>query len=157
MLTQAVLRRTGTFMIAEMGGLGAKAPILAALFIAATMASIGLPGFANFWGELTVFVSLAPLLKTAPWALAAAILGVVISAIYGLRAVAAVFHGEEGDAVKGKTFGDILAFERLAAAILLLALLAAGFFPAIVTDSVNGALAAFGRVAKASVEQTNAN
>ena len=36
----------------EMGGLAQKAPVLAAFFVAATFASIGLPGFANFWGEL---------------------------------------------------------------------------------------------------------
>lgn len=150
-LAQAVYRRTGTFTMADMGGLAAKAPVLAGLFVAASMASIGLPGFANFWGELTIFVSLKSLVNTCPWALAAAILGVVISAIYGLRAVAAVFFGDEGETVRNRSIADIAPAERLATVVLLVALLTAGFFPRIVTGSVNDTLAAFA-AAKASVQ-----
>ena len=53
-------RRPST--LAQMGGLAQKAPVLAAFFVAATLASIGLPGFANFWGEFTIFVALWHLL-----------------------------------------------------------------------------------------------
>src|SRR5579884_3010288 len=52
LLSTSIYHRTQTFDLAEMGGLAQKAPVLAAFFVAATFASIGLPGFANFWGEL---------------------------------------------------------------------------------------------------------
>ncbi len=91
-LGQAVYDRTGTFEMQKMGGIATKAPVLAAFFVAATMASIGLPGFANFWGELTIFTSLAQIQPA--WLLGAIVLSIVISAVYGLRAVAKIFYGK---------------------------------------------------------------
>ena len=90
LLATSIHHRTQTFDLAEMGGLAQQAPVLAAFFTAATLASIGLPGFANFWGELTIFVALW---KFSPWMTAAAVAGIVISAVYGLRAAARVFFG----------------------------------------------------------------
>jgi hypothetical protein len=85
LLATSIHHRTHTFDLAEMGGLAQKTPVLAAFFVAATLASIGLPGFANFWGELTIFVALW---KFSPGSPRLAVAGVVISAIYGLRAAA---------------------------------------------------------------------
>jgi NADH-quinone oxidoreductase subunit M len=62
LLATSIHHRTHTFDLSEMGGLAQKTPVLAAFFVAATMASIGLPGFANFWGELTVFVAAVEIL-----------------------------------------------------------------------------------------------
>src|SRR6185369_17284746 len=90
-----VHHRTHTFDMSEMGGLATKTPVLAAFFVAATLASIGLPGFANFWGELTIFVALW---KFSPLITALAVAGVVISAVYGLRSAARVFFGAPTDA-----------------------------------------------------------
>jgi NADH-quinone oxidoreductase subunit M len=87
LLSTSIYHRTQTFDLGQMGGLAQKAPVLAAFFVAATFASIGLPGFANFWGELAIFVSLW---KLSPWVTAGAVAGVIISAIYGLRAAANV-------------------------------------------------------------------
>jgi NADH-quinone oxidoreductase subunit M len=59
MLSTCIYHRSQTFDMQQMGGLATKAPVLAAFFVAATMASIGLPGFGNFWGEFTIFAALA--------------------------------------------------------------------------------------------------
>ncbi len=150
-LTQAVFKRTGTFVMADMGGLATKAPVLAALFVAATMASVGLPGFANFWGELTIFASLAHLVKSQPWVLVAALTGIIISAIYGLRAAAAVFFGPESETVKAAPARDIAFGERLAAGVLLVALVAVGFVPSLVTKPVDAALEKFKTAAPAAI------
>src|SRR5688572_19294714 len=87
LLSTSVYHRTQTFDLTEMGGLAQKTPILAAFFVTATMAGIGLPGLANFWGELTIFVAAW---KFSPLLTVLAVSGVVISAIYGLRAAAKV-------------------------------------------------------------------
>ena len=50
LLSSSIYDRTQTFDFGQMGGLAQKAPVLAAFFVAAIFASIGLPGFANFWG-----------------------------------------------------------------------------------------------------------
>jgi NADH-quinone oxidoreductase subunit M len=96
LLSTSVYHRTQTFDLFEMGGLAQKAPILAAFFVAATFASIGLPGFANFWGELTIFIALWQL---SPGVTVCAVAGVVISAIYGLRAAARIFFGQPTEAL----------------------------------------------------------
>jgi NADH-quinone oxidoreductase subunit M len=135
MLADIVEKRTGSADMDEIGGVGQRAPVLMAFFVAATMASIGLPGFANFWGELTIFVALWQ--SPTPWVVVPAIFGIVISAIYGLRAVAHVFMGEPRGEFNG---GDLTIGERIPALLLLGALFAVGFWPRMVSDSLNDAL-----------------
>ena len=138
-LSHSIYRRTGTLEFSENGGLAKRTPVLAALFVAATMAGIGLPGFANFWGELGVFTSLGSL---PVWKLLLVISGIVISAIYGLRAVAAIFFGPEPQAQRDAPIpaGDIVWAERLVVLLLLAASVAVGFWPRLLGDAVNARL-----------------
>lgn len=141
LLATSIHHRTHTFDLTEMGGLAQKTPVLAAFFVAASMASIGLPGFANFWGELTVFVALW---KFSPGMTAVAIAGVVISAIYGLRAVARVFFGPPSEPLQRVMAqhppADLDWLERLPALILLAALLFFGFYPRALSQPVDQAI-----------------
>jgi NADH-quinone oxidoreductase subunit M len=141
LLATCVHHRTQTFAMDEMGGLARRAPVLAAFFTAAIFAAIGLPGFANFWGELAIFVAL--------WhysaALAAvAVTGVVISAVYGLRAAARVLFGEPTEAydrVAAKfPVEDLRLGERIPALILLAALLFIGCWPRSMARSIDTAV-----------------
>jgi len=141
LLATSVHHRTHSFDLAEMGGLAQKTPVLAAFFVAATLASIGLPGFANFAGELTVFVALW---KFSPLLTAVAVAGVVISALYGLRAVARVFFGPASEQLQRVCAqhppADLDWREKLPALILLAALLFFGFFPKAISQPVDQAL-----------------
>jgi NADH-quinone oxidoreductase subunit M len=141
LLATSIHHRTHTFDMSEMGGLAQKTPVLAAFFVAATMASIGLPGFANFWGELTVFVALW---NFSHWITAVAVAGVIISAIYGLRAAARVFFGPATDSLNRVTAqhppADLEWSERIPALILLVALLFFGFFPKAISRPVDQVL-----------------
>jgi NADH-quinone oxidoreductase subunit M len=149
LLATSIHHRTHTFDMSEMGGLAQKTPVLAAFFVAASMASIGLPGFANFWGELTVFVALW---KFSPALTAVAVAGVVISAIYGLRAAARVFFGQPTEALQRVTAQhppvDIGWGERLPALLLLVALLFFGFYPKAISLPVDQALSTPATVAE---------
>ncbi|HVU15554.1 MAG TPA: NADH-quinone oxidoreductase subunit M [Candidatus Didemnitutus sp.] len=141
LLATSIHHRTRTFDLGEMGGLVRHAPVLAAFFVAATLAGLGLPGFANFWGELTIFVSLWPLSR---WVTAVAIAGVVISAVYGLRAAARVFFGPPTERFQQVAAQnpptDLEWSERIPAIILLAALLYLGFWPRAFSDAANEAL-----------------
>ncbi len=141
MLATAIFNRTRTYDMTEMGGLGPHAPLLSGFFVAASLASVGLPGFANFWGELTVFVSLW---HNYPWAVAPAVLGVVISAIYGMRAIARVFYGPETELFKktaaAGNIRDITMGERIPASILIIALAVIGLWPQSVSRDINDAV-----------------
>ena len=141
LLATSIHHRTHTFDLTEMGGLAQKTPVLAAFFVAGSIASIGLPGFANFWGELTVFVSLW---KFSPGLTAVAVAGVVISAVYGLRAVARVFFGPQTEQLQRvlaqHPASDLDWLERLPALILLATLLFFGFYPRALSLPVDQAL-----------------
>jgi NADH-quinone oxidoreductase subunit M len=140
MLSTCIYHRSQTFEMSAMGGLATKAPVLAAFFVAGTMASIGLPGFGNFWGEFTIFVALAETDMTK-WLVAPAAIGIVISAIYGLRAVAKIFFGQPSEGFEerlesGKIV-DLQHFEKLPACILIGGLLLTGIFPRFLSDGAD--------------------
>lgn len=139
MLSTTIYHRTGTYDMNVLGGLSKKAPVLTAFFLAAILANIGLPGFANFWGEILVFMSLW---EAYPWMVFPAVAGVVISAIYGLRAVANIFLGQPHESFQQKleNVKDMTLMERLPALILILGLLVVGFFPKYITEPLNNTL-----------------
>jgi NADH-quinone oxidoreductase subunit M len=141
LLSTSIYHRTQTYDLGEMGGLAQKTPVLAALFVTATFASIGLPGFANFWGELVIF--------TALWNFShgiavAAVTGVIISAVYGLRAAARVFFGPPTEAfakiVEEHPPTDLRWSERIPALWLLAVLLFIGFWPRSVSTPLDDTL-----------------
>ena len=141
LLSTSVHRRTHTFDMEQMGGLAQQAPLLAALFVAATFASIGLPGFANFWGELPIFVALW---KFSHALTVVALTGTVVSAVYGLRAAARVFFGPPSEAfarvAAAHPPADLSWGERLPAFLLVAALLFVGIWPKSFSDGINRAL-----------------
>ena len=140
MLSTCIYHRSQTFDMQSMGGLAARTPVLAAFFVAGTMASIGLPGFANFWGEFTIFAALAETEATR-WIVAPAAIGIVISAIYGLRAVANIFYGPPQAAfrrrLEDEAIQDMRHHEQFPAVVLVVALLIVGFFPRLLSDAAN--------------------
>ncbi len=116
--------RRHTRLIADLGGLWKSVPIMSGLFLAATFASIGLPGFSGFVGEFTALVGT---FVTRRWWAVAATAGVILAAVYLLWAYQRAFTGEpEGD---NATMQDI-SFRELVTVVPLLALsLFLGFYP----------------------------
>ena len=110
---------------------------------AMSVASIALPGpgLANFWAELSIFIAIY---QFKSWLIYAAVAGIVISAIYGLRAIANVFFGEESEdfveSQKEFAVSDMTWAERVPALILIIVMFFIGFFPKTVTESLNESL-----------------
>ena len=149
LLSTTIYHKTHTFEMDRMGGLAQGAPVLATLFLAATFAGIGLPGFANFWGELPIFVALW---QYSHWLTAVTVTGTVISAVYGLRAAAKVFFGPKTEpfaaVATSHPVSDIGWSERLPALILVAALLFVGVWPKSFSAGINAALSAPAAVAR---------
>jgi NADH-quinone oxidoreductase subunit M len=141
LLSTSIYHRTRTFDMEKMGGLAQHAPVLAGLFVAATFASAGLPGFANFWGELPIFVALWNFSHVLT---VTALTGTVISAIYGLRAAARVFFGPQSTAfaqvAAANPPSDIGWGEKLPALVLIATLLFVGIWPKSFSAAINRAL-----------------
>ena len=140
LLSNYIHKRSGTFEMDEMGGLATKTPILACFFVAASLATIGLPGFGNFWGEFGVFLSLGENPDHQLFLVLAA-LGIIISAVFGLRAVAKIFFGESSKELdehqKEQSILDLKPSEIIPAGIILSALLFLGLWPRGVSDRID--------------------
>jgi NADH-quinone oxidoreductase subunit M len=127
--------QTGTLEMSELGGLLRKLPFVGTALIMAAMAGCGLPGFANFAGEVSVFFgawsqpTLRVVMVFAVWG------ALVIGAVYMLRAVRAVLHGPVADKWDGVTDAANL-WRKLPFALLLAALLVFGFVPSLLTNKI---------------------
>ncbi len=136
-----IARRTGTLEFSELGGMAGITPKLGLLFGFAAMASVGLPGFSSFAGEILIFFGAFARGATGcfNWfqtATALALWGVVISAVYMLRAYRRVFWGSRGAAVKDDV-ADISPGARWVIILLIAALLVTGFRPGLLLEYLN--------------------
>jgi len=94
-LSGEITLRSGENRFSELGGLAKRAPVLAVLFSFASMATMGVPGLANFAGEVMVFFgtfSAISAFSLIPFGVIG-IYGTVLTAIYQLRAIKNVFYG----------------------------------------------------------------
>jgi NADH-quinone oxidoreductase subunit M len=134
-LSGYLYQQTGTLEMKELGGLLRKLPFIGTALIMAAFAGCGLPGFANFAGEITVFFGAwqEPQLRLvtvlACWG------ALVVGAVYLLRAVRAILHAELPERwahVKDAPH----AWRKLPFALLLAALLMFGCFPRLLSDKI---------------------
>ena len=102
--------RYSTTQIAEYGGLAARLPRLATLFVITSLAMVGLPLMNGFVGEFLVLSSTFAGVSQG-WAVVATI-GVILSAAYMLRLVQRVFYGPQSTLVAARTAPDLRAPEQ---------------------------------------------
>jgi NADH-quinone oxidoreductase subunit M len=113
--------RSGTEDLREMGGMAMRAPVLAALFLIVTLATLAMPGSANFIGE---FYILNGLFQAKIVFALVAISGVAMSAYYALRLYQRTMHNRKPAAIESREIGlrDGLVLAPLVLCILGLAL-----------------------------------
>jgi NADH-quinone oxidoreductase subunit M len=126
-------QRTGTLVFDELGGLARVMPIAGLAFGFGVFAAIGLPGFANFAGEIMIFFGafkkgwVMDRFHIFQIATVLALWGVVISTVYMLRAYRKAFMGTITE--QWKELIDLRPALRVPVALLVGALLCYGFFP----------------------------
>jgi len=109
LLVGVLYERRHTRMIEDYGGLAKVMPGFAAVFMIVTLSSIGLPGLNGFVGEaLILFGSF----RVYPWLAAAAVSGVILSAVYMLGMYQEVVFGPVRHA-ENKALPDLNAREWL--------------------------------------------
>jgi len=119
-----IYERRGTWQTSELRGLQKPAPLLAALFMVALLATIGLPGLNGFVGEFLILIGT---FVAHRWWAVVATTGVVIAAVYMLWAYQQAFH-HEPDPATAQT-KDIGLREAAVAAPLVALILFLGVYP----------------------------
>ncbi len=118
----AVLSRRagGSEDVRDMGGIAFRAPVLAALFLIVALATLAIPGSANFVGEFLILLGVF----NAKLAIAiVAFAGVVMASVYALRLFIRAMHNRAGKSVESHDIGllDRLVLVPVVAVILFFA------------------------------------
>ena len=125
-----LVERTGSEDIREMGGMAFRAPILAALFLIVTLATLAMPGSANFIGE---FYILNGLFQAKVVYAIIAISGVAMSAYYALRLYQRTMHNrlasEQNPGIESR---EISLRDGVILAPLVLCILALALYPQLI-------------------------
>ncbi len=97
-----LVARTGTDDVTRMGGLAMQAPVLAALFLIATLALLAMPGSANFVGEF--YILNGTFQEKIVYALVAAV-GIALAAYYALRLYQHAMHNRKPEGIESREIG----------------------------------------------------
>lgn len=142
LLVGVIYDRRHTRKLDDFGGLAKPMPVYAALFVIASMASVGLPGMNGFVGEFLIITGTFVTNKLGHvngiQAVGAA-LGVILAALYMLTAVQKMFFGPV-TREENKHLPDINARELLAVAPLILAIFVVGLAPNLLLQPMRGAI-----------------
>jgi NADH-quinone oxidoreductase subunit M len=133
-LVGQLYERIHTRDINKMGGLWEKAPVMGAIGLIFSMASLGLPGLGNFIAELLILIGAfkANILMSC-----LASLGLIAATIYSLRIVQKVFLGNKNTDWK---MNDLNLREQVVTALLVVAIVWLGLFPQPVLNTAKPAL-----------------
>ena len=127
-----IYEKTHTRWIPDLGGLARQVPRIAVAFMLAALASLGLPGLISFVPEFTIFIAA---FKVYGGLAVVAIAGIIITALYALRAGANTLFGpprQEFDHLQ-----DIRGPEMVPLVVLGTVLVVGGLFPFLLFDVIN--------------------
>jgi NADH-quinone oxidoreductase subunit M len=129
LIAALLAERAGTDDLREMGGLGLRAPVLAAMFLIVTLALLAMPGSANFIGEF--FILNGTFQAKIGFAFAACI-GIALAAFYAIRLFQQTMHNRPVSGVESReiSLSDAAVLVPLVACIVALAL-----YPGLILDA----------------------
>ncbi len=135
LVTGYLISRRGSRMISDFGGVEKVAPVLAGIFLVAGLSSLSLPGLSPFISE---FLVLLGAFNYNYWYAVAAVLGIVLAALYILLMYQRTMTGPTRPEVAGMRDLNLREIGALAPVLLLIVLL--GFFPKPLTSIINPAV-----------------
>ncbi len=129
LIVGSLLERTGTMELSELGGLAKSVPFISGILLVAGMASLGLPGLSGFVSEFLAFIGL---FDTMPIITVVGTLGIILAAVYVLRAVLKITFGPiaaQYENMKDARLSEVVPMITLLAFIVLL-----GVYPSVLSD-----------------------
>ncbi|MFO0931974.1 MAG: NADH-quinone oxidoreductase subunit M [Planctomycetota bacterium] len=147
--------QTHTRMLEDLGGLMKRLPFVGTCFVIMSMASAGLPGFANFVSELLVIIGAWHAGMYVPAILAT--WGIVVTGVYLLRTVKSAFLGKMPARWEGLEDART-PFQKLPFVLLVSTLLLFGFWPApllsLIRQGVTPIVASLDKAAQKTAAET---
>jgi NADH-quinone oxidoreductase subunit M len=142
-----IYRRTHTRDLDQLSlmELNRALPFAAFVFVVASAASMGIPGFSGFAAEITILIGVWKTFPIAVWITGA---GMVLVAAFTLRALKRSFFdtvvedGENVTTLNRETLEPITVPEKLGAGLLMFATLAIGIYPKFLLDRIQPAVEA---------------
>ncbi|RJQ25780.1 MAG: NADH-quinone oxidoreductase subunit M [Peptococcaceae bacterium] len=131
-----IYEKTHSRWIPDFGGLSQQVPRLAVAFLLAGLASLGLPGLVTFVPEFTTFIGA---FKVYGGLAVVAITGVILTALYILRAAANTMFGPKR--AEWDHLVDIRGPEMVPLVVLGVFLVVFGLLPSLLMDMVNNGVA----------------
>jgi NADH-quinone oxidoreductase subunit M len=121
-------RARGSELLSDMGGVAFRAPVLAALFLIVTLATLAMPGSANFVGEL--FVLFGAFEAKLAYGIVASI-GVALAAVYMIRMFQRSMHNPVGPKVESR---EMSIRDGLVLVPLVVVILGLSIYPQLLLD-----------------------
>lgn len=131
LLVGALEERTRTRSLRALGGLAARTPQLAMVWLLGTLAALGVPGLVSFSAQFEIFLGSYPEQHLAT---ALCLLGLVLGAGYLLTVVRRTFFGPIKEAFL--RLRDLEPLETTWASILLVPIFALGLFPQLLVERI---------------------
>jgi NADH-quinone oxidoreductase subunit M len=153
-LVGILYERYGTTDLTLYGGAAAKLPWLVTLYVITALSMIGLPMLNGFVGEFLVLSGGFPV---APKWIAAATLGVILSAGYMLWMVQRIFYGPQSSMVSSKPAGDLNFRELVTLWPMAVLMLVMGVASPYWIKAIEGAVSGLANSQTTSVMQTVTN
>jgi NADH-quinone oxidoreductase subunit M len=121
LIVALLAERAGSEDLNRLGGMAMRAPVLAAIFLVVTLATLAMPGSANFTGEFYILIGVFQ--SKIAYAFVAAI-GVTLAAFYAIRLFQRTMHNRKPEGLESREIGirDAAVVAPLAACIVALAL-----------------------------------
>jgi len=134
-LVSVFYERVNTSTIEHLGGLAKTMPLASGFLLTAAMASLGLPGMSGFVSEFTAFLGL---FKVEPIIAAIGALGIIMTAVYLLRAVLNMTFGQASQDYVDVL--DIRPIEVIPVLVLIGLIVLIGVYPNILAQPLQATL-----------------
>jgi NADH-quinone oxidoreductase subunit M len=121
-------RAGGNDSLSRLGGMALRAPVLATLFLIVALATLAMPGSPNFVGEILILFGTFE--ENLVLGLVASV-GVVLAAVYAIRAFQLSMHNPPGPAVQSREIGRV---DLGAIAPIVAVVIALGVYPQLVLE-----------------------
>jgi NADH-quinone oxidoreductase subunit M len=147
LIVGSLIERSGTTELQTLGGLAKSMPFMSGILLVGGMASLGLPGLSGFISEFLAFVAL---FETMPIITAIACIGIILAAVYVLRAILKITFGPAQEATlayKDARFIEALPMIALVAMILII-----GLYPGVLSTIIQSTLGGYEQLLQNTVQ-----